>query len=117
MDNPNVSALQAIFNIFRQKQVGELFPVALEKKVGILARVPLASGLLTGKFKKGAEFEKDDHRNYNQNGEAFNVGETFAGLSFGKGVQLSEQLRWIAENRGNMTRITISWNLEQLFLQ
>lgn len=112
MENPNVSALQVIFNIFRQKPVEELFPVALEKGVGILARVPLASGLLTGKFKKHVTFEKDDHRNYNQNGEAFNVGETFAGLPFEKGVELSEQLRWIADERGNMTRAALRWILD-----
>lgn len=112
MTNPNVSALQIIFNIFRQKPVQELFPVALEKKVGILARVPLASGLLTGKFKKNEQFEKDDHRNYNKNGEAFNVGETFAGLPFEKGVELSEQVSWIAQKRSNMTRAALRWILD-----
>ncbi|GAE92220.1 aldo/keto reductase [Gracilibacillus boraciitolerans JCM 21714] len=85
MENQNVAALQVIFNIFRQKPVTELFPVAKEKNVGILARVPLASGLLTGKFSTDHKFEEDDHRQFNRNGEAFNVGETFAGLPFEKG--------------------------------
>src|SRR5690606_2259257 len=104
LENPNVSSLQVIFNLFRQKPATELFPAAAEKNVGILARVPLASGLLTGKFKKDAEFEEDDHRNFNRDGQAFNVGETFAGLEFNKGVELADKLSWIAENRGNMTQ-------------
>lgn len=112
MENPNVRALQVIFNIFRQKPLETLFPTAKEKGVGILARVPLASGLLTGKFTKDTTFEKDDHRNFNRNGEQFNVGETFAGLPFDKGVELSEQLRWIADNRGSMARAALRWILE-----
>src|SRR5690606_18554210 len=71
MEQPNVSALQVIFNIFRQKVSNELLPVAAEKNVGILARVPLASGLLTGKFQADTKFEASDHRTYNANGDAF----------------------------------------------
>lgn len=112
LENTNVSTLQVIFNIFRQKPLEALFPKAIENSVGILARVPLASGLLTGKFSKDSTFEKDDHRNFNQDGEAFNVGETFAGLEFNKGVELSEQLNWIKEGRGNMTRASLKWILE-----
>lgn len=111
MENPNVAALQVIFNIFRQKPIAELFPVAKEKQVGLLARVPLASGLLTGKFTKDHKFEGSDHREFNQNGEAFNVGETFAGLPFAKGVELSEKLNWIAADRGNLTRAALQWIL------
>lgn len=113
LNNPNVSSLQVIFNLFRQKPLEELFPKAKEQGVGILARVPLASGLLTGKFKANAEFEADDHRNFNRDGAAFNVGETFAGLEFAKGVDLSNQLSWIADGRGNMTRAALKWILEQ----
>lgn len=112
LEQPNVSSLQVIFNIFRQKPVAELFPKAKEKGVGILARVPLASGLLTGKFTTDHQFESDDHRQFNQNGEAFNVGETFAGIEFNKGVALSNELKWIAEGRGNMTRAALKWILE-----
>jgi len=112
MQNPNVRALQVIFNIFRQKPLAELFPTAKEKGVGLLARVPLASGLLTGKFKKDTHFEESDHRNFNRDGQEFNVGETFAGLEFNKGVDLSEKLNWIAEGRGNMTRAALKWILE-----
>lgn len=113
LEQPNVSSLQVIFNLFRQKPLQELFPSALQKQVGILARVPLASGLLTGKFTKEATFEADDHRNFNKNGEAFNVGETFGGIEFSRGVDLSEELQWIAEGRGNMTRSALRWILDQ----
>src|SRR5690606_2802274 len=112
MEYPGVRALQVIFNIFRQKLIDELFPVAKEKGVGRLARVPLASGLLTGKFPKESRFAEDDHRNYNRDGQAFNVGETFAGLPFEKGVELADQLRWIAEGRGSMARAALRWILE-----
>lgn len=111
MQNPNVRALQVIFNIFRQKPIDELFPVAKEKGVGILARVPLASGLLTGKFSKNTQFEESDHRHFNRDGQQFNVGETFAGLEFNKGVELSEKLRWIADGRDSMTRAALKWIL------
>ncbi|MFF2446359.1 aldo/keto reductase [Neobacillus sp. NPDC058068] len=110
--NPNVRALQVIFNLFRQKPLNELFPAAKEKGVGILARVPLASGLLTGKFSKDTRFEKEDHRHFNRDGQQFNVGETFAGLEFKKGIELAEKLKWIGAGRGSMTRAALKWILE-----
>ncbi len=113
LQHPNVAALQIIFNILRQKPLETLLPQAKAKGIGILVRLPLASGLLTGKFTRETTFAKDDHRNFNENGEAFNVGETFAGLGLSKGVELSEQLRWIAEGRGNMTRAALRWLLDQ----
>jgi aryl-alcohol dehydrogenase-like predicted oxidoreductase len=113
LENPNVASLQVIFNILRQKPLEALLPQAKEKGVGILVRLPLASGLLTGKFTKETTFEQDDHRNFNENGAAFNVGETFAGLGLKKGVELSDQLRWIADGRGNMTRAALRWLLDQ----
>lgn len=112
LEQPNVKVLQVIFNLFRQKPLQTLFPRAKERGVGILARVPLASGLLTGKFNEDFIFEEDDHRNFNRHGEAFNVGETFAGLEFKKGVELSRKLAWISENRGNMTRAALRWILD-----
>jgi aryl-alcohol dehydrogenase-like predicted oxidoreductase len=112
LEQTNVNTLQIIFNIFRQKPLDNLLPKAKEKGVGVLARVPLASGLLTGKFNADATFESDDHRNFNRNGEAFNVGETFAGLEFEKGVELSRKLEWIVNDRGNMTRAALKWILE-----
>ncbi|MEQ6376947.1 aldo/keto reductase [Bacillaceae bacterium S4-13-56] len=112
LENPNVKALQVIFNIFRQKPLEKLFPLAKENGVGILARVPLASGLLTGKFSGDTRFEENDHRNFNRDGQAFNVGETFAGVEFSKGVELSDKLSWISHDRGNMTRAALRWILD-----
>jgi aryl-alcohol dehydrogenase-like predicted oxidoreductase len=113
LENSNVSSLQVIFNLLRQKPLEKIFPMAMERKVGILARVPLASGLLTGKFTCDTKFEQDDHRSFNRNGEAFNVGETFGGLDFQKGIELSDKLEWIEKERGNRTRAAIKWILQQ----
>ncbi|MFD0670573.1 aldo/keto reductase [Cohnella sp. GCM10027633] len=112
LEYPGVQALQIIFNLFRQKPVAELLPQAQARQVGLLARLPLASGLLTGKFSEGAAFEAGDHRNFNRNGESFNVGETFAGLPFEKGVSLSRELEWIAEGRDGMTEASLRWILD-----
>lgn len=81
------AAIQVIFNIFRQRVVDELLPVAAAHGVGIIARVPLASGVLSGKYAEGHRFTDDDHRHYNADGQAFNVGETFAGIPFPAAVQ------------------------------
>ncbi|WP_337018589.1 aldo/keto reductase [Oceanobacillus massiliensis] len=113
LEHSKASSLQVIFNLFRQKPLEALFPAAMEKGVGILARVPLASGLLTGKFNEDTTFDEEDHRNFNRDGQAFNVGETFAGLEFEKGVELSRQLEWIAESRENMTKAALKWIVEQ----
>ncbi|QHW29815.1 aldo/keto reductase [Paenibacillus rhizovicinus] len=112
LEKSGVQALQIIFNIFRQKPIAELLPRARERGVGLLVRLPLASGLLTGKFAANTSFEAEDHRNFNRDGAAFNVGETFAGLPFAKGVELASQLDWIAEGRGNMTRAALRWLLD-----
>ncbi|KAA0550196.1 aldo/keto reductase [Bacillus sp. BGMRC 2118] len=112
LENPNVKSLQVIFNVFRQKPIESLFPFAKEKGVGIIARVPLASGLLTGKFNDDTRFEENDHRHFNKDGEHFNVGETFAGLEFRVGVELSRKIEWITRNRGNMTRAALRWILD-----
>lgn len=109
---PNVKALQVIYNIFRQKPAERLFPQAKKQGVGILTRVPLASGLLTGKYTKETTFAEDDHRNFNRDGDAFNVGETFAGLPFQKGVELSTSLQWIKEERGTMAQAALRWILD-----
>jgi aryl-alcohol dehydrogenase-like predicted oxidoreductase len=113
LKNPNVKSLQIIFNMFRQKPLEELIPQAYQKGVGLLIRLPLASGLLTGKFSPDHVFEEDDHRNFNENGEAFNVGETFAGLGFKKGVELADQLKWIGEDRSSMASASLRWILDQ----
>lgn len=88
LEYPNVASLQVIFNMFRQKPLEELIPKAYQQGVGIITRVPLASGLLTGKFTTKTQFAEDDHRKFNENGEAFNVGETFSGLGFQKGGRI-----------------------------
>lgn len=112
LENPNVKSLQIIFNMFRQKPLEQLIPAAYEKGVGLLVRLPLASGLLTGKFTSSHVFEEDDHRRFNENGEAFNVGETFAGLGFQKGVELADQLKWISEGRESMASAALRWILD-----
>lgn len=113
LENPNVKSLQIIFNMFRQKPLETLISEAYKKGVGTLVRLPLASGLLTGKFTSDHVFEEDDHRRFNENGEAFNVGETFAGLGFKKGVELADQLKWIAEGRESMASAALRWILDQ----
>lgn len=112
VDVHGVSALQVIFNLFRQKPAEELFSAAHKAGVGLLVRLPLASGLLTGKFKVDTTFSSNDHRNFNANGEAFNVGETFAGLPFARGVELADGLSWIAEGRGDMARASMRFILD-----
>jgi aryl-alcohol dehydrogenase-like predicted oxidoreductase len=90
---PNVQTVQIIFNCFRQRPADLFFPRAREKQVGILARVPLASGLLTGKLGRDSKFAADDHRTFNRHGQAFDVGETFAGVDYAAGLDAVEQIR------------------------
>src|SRR3990172_2521399 len=90
------AALQIIFNIFRQKPVTALFATAKQKNVALIVRLPLASGLLAGKFTKTTRFPASDHRNFNRDGQAFNVGETFAGLPFAEGGGLADALKPLA---------------------
>ena len=93
LEQPGLTSLQIIFNLFRQKPVSTLFEKAKAKGVAIIVRLPLASGLLSGKMSLGAKFPENDHRSYNRDGQCFNVGETFAGLPFEKGVELAEALK------------------------
>lgn len=89
----NISAIEVIFNMFRLKPTERLFPLAKEKGVGILARVPLASGLLTGKFTADTQFGPDDHRTFNREGAAFDKGETFSGIDYSLGLKAVEDLK------------------------
>lgn len=89
----NISAIEVIFNMFRLKPLEELFPKAKEKNIGIIVRVPLASGLLTGKFSKDTLFGRNDHRQYNRNGESFDKGETFSGVDYEVGLEAVEELK------------------------
>lgn len=93
LEQEGMSSLQIIFNLFRQKPAEQVLPRAKEKNVAIIVRLPLASGLLSGKMTTGTRFAKNDHRNYNRDGQQFNVGETFAGLPYEKGVALADALR------------------------
>tara|TARA_R110002049_G_scaffold306635_1_gene505454 strand:+ start:32686 stop:33672 length:987 start_codon:yes stop_codon:yes gene_type:complete len=113
MEQEGLLSLQVIFNMFRQKLVSELLPQAEAKGVGIIVRLPLASGLLTGKFDKKTTFSENDHRNYNKNGDAFNVGETFAGLPFEKGVEFVDAIKNdILPNNLTMVQLALRWILD-----
>ncbi|MCH4553466.1 aldo/keto reductase [Aestuariibaculum lutulentum] len=106
-------SLQVIFNIFRQKLVDELLPQAQDKGVGIIVRLPLASGLLTGKFNENTIFAEDDHRNFNRDGQAFNVGETFAGLPFEKGLKFVKEIKKnILPDELTMVQLALRWILD-----
>src|SRR3954449_13506364 len=96
LQHPGVQTVQVILNIFRRKPLEELLPAAARAEVGILARVPLASGLLTGRYDESTTFPADDHRNFNRHGEAFDVGETFSGVPFEVGVAAAREVADIA---------------------
>lgn len=107
-----IQSLQVIFNLFRQKPAYEIFDECSRLDVGIIVRLPLASGLLSGKFTLETRFPANDHRTYNRNGEAFNVGETFAGLPFEKGVSLADSLRKHIPKGWSMTQFAQRWILD-----
>jgi aryl-alcohol dehydrogenase-like predicted oxidoreductase len=108
---PNVQTVQIIFNCFRQRPAELFFTQAKRRQVGILARVPLASGLLTGKFRHDSLFVADDHRNFNRHGEAFDVGETFSGVDFETGLNAVEKLRELLPAGISMSRFALRWIL------
>lgn len=107
-----LTSLQVIFNIFRQKLVNELLPQAKENGVGVIVRLPLASGLLSGKFSEKTRFADTDHRNYNRDGQAFNVGETFAGIPFARGVELVRTLEQMVPDNYTMAQMAMRWILD-----
>jgi aryl-alcohol dehydrogenase-like predicted oxidoreductase len=96
LEYPRLQSLQIVFNILRQRPIENLFPRALEHKVGILARLPLSSGMLTGKLTRATQFQADDHRSFNREGEAFSKGETFSGFDYDKSLAVVEKLRKLA---------------------
>ena len=108
---PNVQSVQIIFNCFRQRPADLFFAQAKLKQVGILARVPLASGLLTGKFRADSQFAPDDHRNFNRQGQAFDVGETFAGVDYATALKAVEQLRPLVPAGTSMSQFALRWIL------
>ena len=107
---PNVKSIQIIFNIFRQKPAENFFKEAAKKNVAIIARVP-ASGLLTGKMNQNSLFPENDHRNYNINGEAFDIGETFSGVNFNQGLKVVEILKDLLPNNFSLADLALKWIL------
>jgi len=111
IEYPNVQSVQIIFNIFRQRPADLFFELAKLRQVAILARVPLASGLLTGKMTADSTFSADDHRHYNRHGEAFDVGETFSGVDFETGLEAVEALRALVPEGMTMAQFALRWIL------
>lgn len=111
IEYPNVVSVQIIFNAFRQRPADVFFKKALEKNVAVIARVPLASGLLTGKFNANSTFEKTDHRLFNRNGEAFDVGETFSGVPYDAGLAAVERIRPLVSGDMTMAKLALRWIL------
>ena len=109
--HPNVQTIQIIFNMFRLKPAEELFAQAWNRHVGILARVPLASGLLTGKLTKASSFAADDHRSFNRHGEAFDKGETFSGVPYEIGLEAVERLRPLVPPGATLGQLALRWTL------
>lgn len=112
MQHEGIATLQIIFNLFRQDAATRLLPVAADKNVGIIVRLPLASGLLSGKFGHDTKFAPEDHRNYNKDGKAFNVGETFSGLPYDKGVELAEDLKNRVGATAPLAQLALRWILD-----
>ena len=110
---PNVASVQIILNAFRLKPLDEVLPAAQEAGVGIIARVPLASGLLSGKYDESTVFGADDHRTYNRHGEAFDVGETFSGVDFTTGLEAVRRLLPAVPAGATMPQFALRWILDQ----
>jgi aryl-alcohol dehydrogenase-like predicted oxidoreductase len=111
IEYPSVQSVQIIFNVFRQRPAELFFKEAQRRRVGILARVPLASGLLTGKFSRTSTFDPDDHRAYNRHGESFDRGETFSGLDYDIGLQAVDALRPLVPRGQTMAQLALRWIL------
>jgi aryl-alcohol dehydrogenase-like predicted oxidoreductase len=111
IEYPNLQSVQIIFNIFRHRPAELFFELAKQRQVGILARVPLASGLLTGKMTRQTTFPADDHRNYNRAGQSFDVGETFSGVDYETGLEAVDQLRPLVPEGVTMAQFALRWIL------
>jgi aryl-alcohol dehydrogenase-like predicted oxidoreductase len=112
LEQPGLASLQIIFNVFRQKPIAALHERARKQGVAIIVRLPLASGLLAGKYQKSTRFEEGDHRNYNRDGKYFNVGETFAGLPFETGVELADGLKPLAPAGMTLAQMALRFCLD-----
>ena len=111
IEYPNLQSVQIIFNVFRQRPADEFFLKAKDRRVGIIARVPLASGLLAGKMTRTTSFPQDDHRAFNRDGSAFDRGETFSGVDFEAGLQTVEELRPLAPKGMTLAQFALRWIL------
>jgi aryl-alcohol dehydrogenase-like predicted oxidoreductase len=108
---PGVQSVMIIFNIFRQRPAEVFFGEAKAREVGIIVRVPLASGMLTGKMTRTTSFARDDHRNFNRQGQAFDKGETFSGVDFETGLKAVEELRPLVPQNASMAQMALRWIL------
>jgi aryl-alcohol dehydrogenase-like predicted oxidoreductase len=111
IEYPNVQTVQIIFNMFRQRPMDLFFGEAQRRRVGILARVPLSSGMLTGKMTRTSTFAEDDHRRFNRQGESFDRGETFSGLDYETGLQAVEELHALLPDGMTMAQMALRWIL------
>lgn len=111
IEYPNVRTVQIIFNMFRLRPAGLFFEQARTRNIGILARVPLASGLLTGKMTPSTSFEEDDHRGFNRHGEAFDRGETFSGVDYDTGLQAVKELKKLLPENRSLVQMALRWIL------
>jgi aryl-alcohol dehydrogenase-like predicted oxidoreductase len=111
IEYPNVATVQIIFNMFRQRPATLFFAEAARRGVGVIVRVPLASGLLSGKYTRETTFRADDHRNFNRHGEEFDVGETFAGVPFEAGLEAIEELRALVGGDATLAQLALRWIL------
>jgi len=111
IEYPNVKTVQIIFNIFRERPTELFFEQAKKHNVGILARVPLASGMLTGKMKLNTKFESDDHRKFNRHGESFDRGETFSGVDYRTGLEAVEEIKRLVPRSMTLTQFALRWIL------
>ena len=111
IEYPGVQSVQIIFNIFRQRPAEQFFAAAQKQQVSVIARVPLASGLLSGKLKRDTRFQPDDHRVYNRHGEYFDVGETFSGVDYETGLEAVEELRSLVPPPASMAQFALRWIL------
>lgn len=111
LEYSNVATVQIIFNLFRQRPAELFFGLAQQRDVGIIVRVPLASGLLTGRFDRSTTFGEGDHRHFNRQGEAFDKGETFSGVDYERGLEAVEQLKELFPNEENLAQVALQWIL------
>jgi aryl-alcohol dehydrogenase-like predicted oxidoreductase len=113
VEHPKLTSLQIIFNLFRQQAITRLFPAARANRVGIIVRLPLASGVLAGKMHRGQQFDPSDHRHYNREGAAFSQGETFSGVPFFEALDFVEEIRQLLPEGMTMAQLAMRWILDQ----